>query len=65
MLPHAVFRLPGVPGQLPRMAERLTQDLGWMLYDMDYSDPQNIRAQFFRAQLTDGVLDCRNTEVVT
>lgn len=43
----------------------LTQDLGWMLYDMDYKDPQNIQAQFFRAQLMDGVLDCRNAEVVT
>lgn len=43
----------------------LTQDLGWMLYDMDYKDPQDIRAQFFRAQLVDGVLDCRNVEVVT
>lgn len=43
----------------------LTQDLGWMLYDMDYKDPQNIQAQFFRAQLVDGVLDCRNAEVVT
>lgn len=43
----------------------LTQDLGWMLYDLDYKDPQNIQAQFFRARLVDGVLDCRNAEVVT
>lgn len=43
----------------------LTQDLGWMLYDPDYKDPQNIQPQFFRARLVNGVLDCRNAEVVT
>ena len=49
-------------GKIP--AIDLTQDLGWMLYDMDYSDPQDIRAQFFRAKLVRGVLDCRNAEVM-
>ena len=49
-------------GEIP--AIDLTQDLGWMLYDLDYSDPQNIQAQFFRAKLERGVLDCRNVEVV-
>ncbi len=32
------------------------RDLGWMLYDMDYSDPENIRPRFFRGTLQDGVL---------
>lgn len=32
------------------------RDLGWMLYDMDYSDPENIQPRFFRAVLQDGVL---------
>ena len=32
------------------------RDLGWMLLDMDYSDPQDIRPMFFRAVLQDGVL---------
>ena len=36
-----------------------------MLYDLDYSDPKNIRSQFFRAKLVHGVLDCRNVEVFT
>lgn len=31
-------------------------DLGYMLYDLNYSDPQNIRPLFFRAVLHDGVL---------
>ena len=43
----------------------LTQDLGFMLYDLDYSDPENIRSQFFRAKLQNGVLDCRDVEVFT
>lgn len=33
------------------------KDLGWMLLDMDYSDPGNIRPLFFRGQLSDGVLE--------
>lgn len=40
------------------------RDLGYMLYDMDYSDPQNIVPTFFRAKLENGVLDLRDCEVV-
>lgn len=32
------------------------RDLGWMLYDMDYSNPQDIQPRFFRGTLKDGVL---------
>lgn len=32
-------------------------DLGWMLLDMDYSNPQNIIPHFFRAFLCNGVLE--------
>lgn len=32
-------------------------DLGWMLLDMDYSDPEDIKPMFFRATLKDGVLE--------
>lgn len=32
------------------------KDLGWMLYDMDYTDPADIKPMFFRAVLEDGVL---------
>ena len=43
---------------LPSCPEELegTRELGWMLYDMDYSDPENIRPLFFRASLKNGVL---------
>ena len=44
--------------ELPPCPEELkgTRDLGWMLWDMDYSDPQNITPKFFRASLADGVM---------
>ena len=32
------------------------RDLGYMLWDMDYSDPENSAPMFFRARLVDGVL---------
>ena len=32
-------------------------DLGLMLYDMDFSDSQNITPMFFRATMRDGVID--------
>lgn len=50
-------------GPIPAIA--VTQDLGYMLYDLDYSDPRNIRSRFFRAGLVEGVLDVRGCEVVS
>lgn len=41
----------------------VTQDLGFMLYDMDYSNKENIKPMFFRAKLENGVLNCRDVEV--
>ena len=41
----------------------LNRELGLMLYDMDYSDRENIRPQFFKAALKNGVLDVREAEV--
>jgi CRISPR-associated protein Cas5d len=34
-----------------------TRDLGWMFYDMDYSDPKDIKPMFFRAALKKGVIN--------
>ena len=44
--------------------EPVTQDFGYMLYDLDYSDPKNILPMFFRAKMENGVLDLREREVV-
>lgn len=52
------------PAQFKQCAERPPcpeelrgeRDLGYMLWDMDYSDPENIAPLFFRARLVDGML---------
>ena len=41
-----------------------TRDLGWVLFDMDYSNPQDIRPMFFHAKMANGVIDCRDCEVI-
>ena len=40
------------------------KDLGFMLFDMDYSDKNNIQPMFFRAVMRHGVLDLRDCEVI-
>ena len=41
-----------------------TRDLGYMLYDMDYSDPDNIQPMFFRAKMEHGCIDLTECEVI-
>ncbi len=52
----AQFRLCG---EIPPCPAELkgTRDLGWMLYDMDYTDSENITPLFFRATLQNGVME--------
>lgn len=40
------------------------KDLGFMLYDMDYYDPENIYPTFFRAVMKNGVIDVGACEVI-
>lgn len=49
-------------GDIPTIDE--TRDLGYMLYDMEYSEPENIQPMFFRAQMVHGVIDLTDCEVV-
>lgn len=42
----------------------IEKDLGYMLYDFDYSNPEDIQPLFFRAVLKNGVLDLKDCEVV-
>lgn len=51
-------RLPPCPASLK--GER---DLGYMLYDIDYSNPEDIRPLFFRAVMRDGVISLAGVEV--
>lgn len=50
--------------ELPPCPEELKgeRDLGYMLWDMDYSDPENVTPCFFRAKLIDGVMDVPTLE---
>jgi len=43
-----------------------TRDLGYMLYDLDFSDPADIKPLFYRATLIDGVINVphRNSEEI-
>lgn len=40
-----------------------TRDLGWMLYDMDFTHPADPKPTFFRADMKDGVIDLTQAEV--
>ena len=39
------------------------KDLGFMLYDMDYSNLEDIQPMFFRAVMRHGVIDVKDCEV--
>ena len=53
-------------GNIPQTAYPNEQkDLGFMLYDLDYSNPEGIRPQFFRAVLKSGILNLSDCEVFT
>ena len=49
-------------GEIPAIEE--TRELGYMLWDLDFSDMANIQPLFFRAKMVKGVLDLTDCEVV-
>jgi CRISPR-associated protein Cas5d len=51
-------------GSIPESALKDNRDLGWMLYDLDFSDPEDIKPKFFKATLNNGVLDLTNLTLV-
>lgn len=51
-------------GQIPCSALSGTRELGWMLYDLDFSDPQDIQPKFFKAEMWDGVIDLTQVQQV-
>ena len=62
----ADFRLVDVAAE-PATPISDTRDLGWMLYDMDFSNPTDTKPLFFRPKLESGVIrvpDRDNTEEV-
>jgi len=50
-------------GVIPKSSLTGAQDLGWMLYDLDFRDPNDIRPQFFEARMQDGVIDLTAIEL--
>ncbi len=52
-----------IPREAPPLpAIDLSKDLGWMLYDLDFSG-KSPTPRFFHAELVNGILDLRNVEV--
>jgi CRISPR-associated protein Cas5d len=51
--------------EIPKPEETLSgkRDLGWMLFDLDFSNHRDIRPLFFRAELNDGVLDLTQAQI--
>lgn len=50
-------------GPLPRSSLVGHRDLGWMLYDLDFSNPNDIKPMFFKAEMNDGVIDLTQVKV--
>lgn len=48
---------------IPKSSLTGARDLVWMLYDLDFSNPRDIRPKFFKAQMVDGVIDLTGVEV--
>ena len=56
------IRLVRRPDAEPERPIPEDRDLGWMLYDLDYSEPQDIKPVFFRAVLNQGVIEVPHPE---
>ncbi|WP_310599227.1 type I-C CRISPR-associated protein Cas5c [Desulfobulbus sp.] len=50
------FRLVKNPGAEPGQPIADSRDLGFMLYDMDYSNSKDVKPMFFRAEMKNGVI---------
>jgi CRISPR-associated protein Cas5d len=58
----AAFRLVH-PQAEPATPIAESRDLGWMLYDLDYSNPVDPKPFFFRAQLDNGAINTDRNQV--
>jgi len=56
----AFRRVTDLSAEPPPIAE--TRDLGFMLHDLDFSNPADPVPRFFRAQMTDGVIDVPDSD---
>ena len=51
------FRPVKRPEEEPEKPIQECRDLGFMLYDMDYSDPDDIKPMFYRANMVQGIIE--------
>lgn len=51
-------------GDIPKSPLRGKRDLGYMLYDLDFSNPRDIQPMFFRVMMEDGVIGVPKPEEV-
>ena len=49
--------------EVPQSPLKGNRDFGWMLYDLDFSNPLDAKPKFFQAKMIDGVIDLREVEV--
>lgn len=52
-----------IEGEIPPSPLTGNRELGWMLYDLDFSNPRDIQPQFFKAALNNGVLDLTQVQI--
>lgn len=50
------------PSREPVTPIAKNDDLGWMLYDLDFSDPANIKPMFYRPEMKQGVIQVPHPE---
>lgn len=50
-------------GAIPQSPLAGHRDLGWMLYDLDFSNSRDIQPRFFKAEMRDGIIDLTGVEV--
>lgn len=49
-----------VEEDIPESSLKGERDLGVMMYDIDYSDSENLQPEFFHAVMKDGIIDLKN-----
>jgi CRISPR-associated protein Cas5d len=50
-------------GNIPKSVLTGSRELGWMLYDLNYSNPEDITPEFFRAEMVDGIIDLTQVQI--
>jgi CRISPR-associated protein Cas5d len=50
-------------GKIPKSKLTGKIELGWMLYDLDFSNPDDIRPIFFKASMQDGIIDLAEAQL--